>query len=321
MFFRLFSFKKAGIQHLLVPVFLFLLASCNIPRMVDRFQYRSMQREGFCVRTIHHHDAKQLIHYSLKEGKPKVLLLTGYGASGPGQYLQTVKLLKDSCSLIIPDLLSFGHSTYSGNNHSISTQVEHLKSALDSLNIHDSLIVVGNSYGGIVGAYFAEAYPNLVKKYVAYDSPLCEYRRAYADSVAMAMGLPDVEHILSPAHENELRKALTVIYTNPPKIPRFVLRQATESAVPLRDSQLLWIKWLSANEIGLNDHSFNIQCHVYLLWGQNDRLVPVSACYAISKRLSVKPNRIIIRSTWSHAGNVEFPDEFAEVMMRIVREN
>jgi abhydrolase domain-containing protein 6 len=77
-------------------------------------------------------------------------------------------------------------------SYTVDAQVEHVKSILDSLNIQEPVLLIGNSYGGIVSAYFAEKYPELVKMLVIYDSPVNEYHLSYADSLASSMDVPSV---------------------------------------------------------------------------------------------------------------------------------
>ncbi len=260
------------------------------------------------------------MHYS-NNGKPKLMMLHGYGASGISQYFRTSIQLNESYDLILPDLLYCGKSIGDSLDYSIGAQVRHIKTILDSLLINESITVVGNSYGGIVAAYFAENYPLLVSKLVIYDSPVNNYSMAYADSLAQAMQVPSVKELLSPTTICENRKSLDLIFHDQPYIPRFLRRQMIKyGSIPARQAQLQLLDYLMANEEKFNGHYFNWHMPVYICWGEYDVLIPMSTCDAIIARYKIPKERVHIFHDAAHAVNVEYPKEFVTYVKSVMHQ-
>src|SRR5687767_7724293 len=99
----------------LTAVALVATMSCNFLKIVDRKQVKKFNREGITAYTFTTADgARHYAHCTATTGKPRLMLLHGYGASGVGQYYRTALELQEDYDLILPDLLYCGHST--GNN-------------------------------------------------------------------------------------------------------------------------------------------------------------------------------------------------------------
>ncbi|MBX7051371.1 MAG: alpha/beta hydrolase [Flavobacteriales bacterium] len=307
-------------------LFLILLSigtfSCNVLKVVDRKQEKRFSKEemplvqfrdGRVIRSVHVRNT----------GRPKIMLLHGYGASGIGQYYRTALDLNADYDLILPDLLYCGKSRgdESEESYTIAAQVEHLKIMLDSLNVHEPMLVIGNSYGGIVASYFAEKYPEWVNKLVIYDSPVNEYRLSYADSLAHRMEVPSVLELLSPTNIHENRKSLDIVFYDQPYIPRFLRRQMVKyGSVPARPSQLKLLEHLIQHETAYNEHFFQWKMPVYVCWGQYDELIPMQTCRAVMKRYQIPEHRLHVFPHTAHAANVEYPEAFIEYVRSLMNE-
>ncbi|MFM9984931.1 MAG: alpha/beta fold hydrolase, partial [Flavobacteriales bacterium] len=264
------------------------LQSCNILKIVDHRQVAKFNKNGLQAYSFQDADGTiRYAHYS-QSNKPKIMLLHGYGASGIGQYYRTVLNLKDEFDFILPDLIYCGHSTGNGQQYSIDDQVEHLHKILDSLHCDENFVLMGNSYGGIVASYFAEKYPDRVKKLVIYDSPVNFYTLKYADSLAHSLGVESVRNLLSPLNVRENKIAFDLVFHDQPYVPRFLRRQMIKyGTLPVRDNQIKLLENLIQQEKAMNDHTFRWKMPVYLAWGEFDRLIPMSTCTQIAEKYDI----------------------------------
>lgn len=303
--------------------FLFILffSSCNLLKVADRKQEKRFRREEMPLHVFYDGNIRRAIHYS-DQNREKVVLIHGYGSSGIGQYYRSAIALNDHFDVILPDLLYCGKSTGDSVNFSIDAQVEHVQSLLDSIHVDEPVYLIGNSYGGIVAAYFADKYPRRVKKLVIYDSPVNEYRLSYADSLAKSMNVPSLKELLAPTTIFENKKSLDLVFYDQPYIPRFLRRQMVKyGSIPARTMQLKLLDHLIANEKPYNDHYFEWKMPVHLCWGEHDQLIPLSTCKAIMARYNIPQQQLHIFPDAAHAPNVEHPDEFVNYVIQVVREN
>ncbi|MFN0031900.1 MAG: alpha/beta fold hydrolase [Flavobacteriales bacterium] len=295
--------------------------SCNLLRVVDNHQHRKFDRKGIDPYTFKSDSGTHHVQYC-GNGKPKLMLLHGYGASGVGQYYRTALALRNEYDLILPDLLYCGRSSGDSLDFSIQAQVQHIKLMLDSLHIAEPIAVLGNSYGGVVAAFFAEKYPELVNKLVIYDSPVCCYTSAYADSLAHTLGVESVRNLLSPLDVRENKISLDLVFHDQPYIPTFLRKQMVKyGSKPAAPVQVKLLEWLIENEDELNTHIFSWQCPVYVVWGEFDILIPTTTRDALVSRYNIPPARVCTFSNAAHAANVEFPDQFVVYLKTIMNEN
>jgi pimeloyl-ACP methyl ester carboxylesterase len=297
---------------------LLLLGSCNLLKIVDRKQEKRFRREEMPLHVFREGNIRRSVHASDKD-RAKLVLVHGYGASGIGQYYRSAIELNEHCDVILPDLLYCGKSTGDGVDYSIGAQVEHLRLLLDSLKVDEPVYLIGNSYGGIVSAYFADRYPEKVKKLVIYDAPVNAYRLSYADSLAKSLKVPSVFELLAPTNIDENKKSLDLVFFDQPYIPRFLRRQMVKyGSVPARPTQLNLLNHLTEREKQFNEYYFNWKMPVYLCWGEYDRLIPLETCYAIMQRYQIPAHRLHIFKDAAHAPNVEYPAEFVKYVLGVM---
>jgi pimeloyl-ACP methyl ester carboxylesterase len=306
---------KSAILLLLFSCF---IGACNVLKIVDRKQEKRYDKRGIQLYRFKDDKAQHAVHYS-NNGKKKLMMIHGYGASGIGQYFRSGLDLSKEYDVILPDLLYCGKSTGDGVDFSIDSQVEHLHLILDSLHIHEPIVVIGNSYGGIVAAYFAEKYPELVRKLVIYDAPINDYTSAYADSLALSLGVPSLKELLAPTCISENKISLDMVFYKQPYVPRFVRRQMVKyGSVPARPTQLKLLDHLIANEANMNAHFYDWKMPVYLFWGDHDMLIPMTTYSGIKNRYKIPDENCVVFEKAAHAINVENPEKFVQQVRAIM---
>jgi pimeloyl-ACP methyl ester carboxylesterase len=248
-------------------------------------------------------------HFDSK--KKTLLLIHGYQGGAIAQWSPNVEELSKHFNIIAPDLNCHG-STYFRSDFSIEMQVD-LVNELLLINkekwANENLIVIGSSYGGLVGARFAEKYSEKVKAYVSYDGLTGCFNKAFTDSIAMSVGAKDAIALLNPTTGKELKKLASL--EKPVRIPSFILNQVAEQHFKVRRlSKIALLEYLNNHEAELNNHTFQWKCPVYLVWGQNDKIIPLSTANCLKQKYQIPDDRVFVYPKAGHIINMQNPKAF-----------
>ena len=243
--------------------------------------------------------------------KKTLLLIHGYQGGAIAQWSPNVKELSKYFNIIAPDLNCHGR-TYFSSDYSIEMQADLVNEMLQFNNekwANENLIVIGSSYGGLVGARFAEKYPEKVKAYVSYDGLTGCFNKAFTDSVAMSVGAKDAVALLNPTTGKELKELASL--EKPIHIPSFILNQVAEQHFSVgRDKKIALLNYLNEHEAELNKHTFQWKCPVYLVWGENDKIIPLSTANCLRQKYQIPDDRVIVFPEAGHIINMQNPKAF-----------
>lgn len=248
-------------------------------------------------------------HFDSK--KQTLLLIHGYQGGAIAQWSPNVEELSKHFNIIAPDLNCHG-STYFRSDFSIEMQVD-LVNELLLINkeqwANENLIVIGSSYGGLVGARFAEKYPEKVSAYVSLDGLTGCFNRAHTDSVARSVGAKDAVALLNPTTANEVRKLTSL--DKPNRVPGFILNQVAEGHFLVRrEHKIALLEYLNSHEAELNNHTFQWKCPVYLVWGENDKIIPLATANCLKQKYQIPDNRVFVYPKTGHILNMQNPKAF-----------
>ena len=247
----------------------------------------------------------------LDSKKKTLLLIHGYQGGAIAQWSPNVEELSKHFNIIAPDLNCHG-STYFRSDYSIEMQVN-LVNELLLVNkeqwANENLIVIGSSYGGLVGARFAEKYPEKVSAYVSLDGLTGCFNRAYTDSIANSVGAKDAVALLNPTTANEVRKLTSL--DKPNRIPNFILNQVAEQHFKIkREHKIALLEYLNKHESELNNHTFQWKCPVYLVWGENDKIIPLSSANCLRQKYQIPEDHVFVYPKTGHIPNMQNPKAF-----------
>jgi pimeloyl-ACP methyl ester carboxylesterase len=243
--------------------------------------------------------------------KKTLLLIHGYQGGAIAQWSPNVEELSKHFNIIAPDLNCHGR-TYLRSDFSIEMQVGLVNEMLlfsKEKWANENLIVIGSSYGGLVGARFAEKYAEKVSAYVSYDGLTGCFNKAFTDSVAMSVGAKDAVALLNPKTGKELKKLASL--EKPIHIPSFILNQVAEQHFSVgRDKKIALLNYLNEHEAELNKHTFQWKCPVYLVWGENDKIIPLSTANCLRQKYQIPDDRVIVFPEAGHIINMQNPKAF-----------
>ena len=105
-----------------------------------------------------------------KNGQP-IIFIHGTGSASHAWEKQYSFLSKFNFRIIGVDLRGHGKSPNNGGLCFIEDHVNDLKETLDSTGLNSPVIIVGHSFGSVIGIKFAEKYPLLVDKLLLASLP------------------------------------------------------------------------------------------------------------------------------------------------------
>jgi pimeloyl-ACP methyl ester carboxylesterase len=293
----------------------------NLIRFVERQRTRKWDRSEIHYKRFSNEQGDHSVYARIK-GKPKLVLIHGFGASALLQWYDVARILKNDYDIIALDLLCSGSSTVANGDYSVKAQVEHIRFTLDQLGIEEEVILCGNSYGGLVSAHFANTYPDRIKHFILYDAPAKFYSINYADGIAKDLGLGGLDNLLMPQGPEEMKASLKVIYHEVPYLPDFLLNAAFEEPLmEQRKEQKKLLDELIQNEQFYQEIHYRLPMRISIIWGEYDRLIPMSTATQLKALLGVPDDRFVIIPNAAHAANMEMPKEFCKVLNDLITKN
>ena len=293
--------------------------SFNIIKILERQRSRKWNRSG--IKYFQFED-EQAVHavYASNTGKEKMLLIHGFGANGLLQWYDAARILNADYDVIITDLLGSGTTFMKQEGYTIKDQVEHLKATIDFLGVNEKIIVVGNSYGGLVASHFAHYYPDYVSKLVIYDAPAKHYQLSYANQIAATMGLNNIEQLLIPPTPEVMKQSLKIIYHKVPYIPDFIFEAMFQEPDHVQRAHQ---KKLLDHLIGFEKYyqvmDYQFKVPIYLIWGEYDLLIPLTTAFALKEEYNIPDERMAIIPNAAHAANMELPKEFCKALRELIK--
>lgn len=199
--------------------------------------------------------------------KPSILILHGWGLRG-SIYDGVKKLLeKEGFKVFIPDLPGFGEEPLRSSTMMLDDYVSFVDEFLKA-NKTTQFIIIGHSFGGRVALKYAFKYPERVNKLVLAGTPVIRssvLKRKISRMVSIAGG--KIFRFLPKTTKDFLRKFLYFLIGEWDYYKAGPLKQVFKNIIS--EDLVFYAK--------------NIKTPVLLVWGENDRVVPVSDMKKIAK--------------------------------------
>lgn len=255
------------------------------------------------------------VHYR-DEGKPgeplPIVLIHGTGAS-LHTWEPMVAALKDTYRVITLDIPAFG---LTGPNprrdYSSAFYTLFMQDFLKALGV-DSCMMGGNSLGGSIAWNYALAYPESVKKLILIDAGGYP---AEAKSMPVAFRIartPVLKYLLNYLGARSLAvKSVENVYADPSKVRPEVVDRYYDLYLREGNRQALLDRMATSfhPETYLEIHT--LQMPTLILWGEEDKLIPVENAYRFQKDL---PNdTMVILQNLGHVPMEEDPKATTDVV-------
>ena len=254
---------------------------------------------------------------------PVVLLIHGLGHSTHGWRKNFAPLAADGYRVMAVDLPGFGYSDNPGD----LTLEQYTDFIRDWLDLHclEWAAVVGNSLGGLIAASFAARHPERLRALVLADAAGFGSRLSWPLRLATLAPSALVTRRTGPS-ARQVRRALKLVYHDAVRIEDEEVERIRELAVlPGNRDTFVRIGRGGAGlfkgmrpALGLGDLPVEIIVPTLVLWGRNDRVVPVS--HAQKVIAACRDAELTIFENCGHCPMMEVPDQFNERVSRFLNE-
>ena len=251
---------------------------------------------------------------------PVVLLLHGLGHSTHGWRKVIGPIAEAGYRVMAVDLPGFGYSDKPGG-YSLEGYVDFVRAWLD-LHCVERAAVVGNSMGGAVAAAVAGMAPERVGAAVLVDPG--GFGREVTWMLRIA-GLRMVRGLLGIRFTpRRVRHALRVVFCDPSLIEAEDVQRIVElSELPGSRAAFLEIAHQAIGlrglrpGLGLGDIPGGITAPTLLVWGDRDRVIPVS--HAELAHAAIAGSEVVILDRCGHCPQLESPDRFVRAVVPFLR--
>jgi pimeloyl-ACP methyl ester carboxylesterase len=246
---------------------------------------------------------------------PPVLFVHGLGGCWQN-WLENLPDLARDHRVIAVDLPGFGASEMPAQPVSLSLYARTLDAVCAELDV-DAAAVVGNSMGGFAAAELAIAYPQRVERLVLVSAAGLHIADLHLDRVLAGLAMTRVDlvagvygrwvaaHAEAVAKRSRLRRLIFAgIARHPEAVPwPLVAEQAQGFGRPA------FLPALRAmTNYPLRDRLTEIACPTLVVWGANDRLVPVRDADAFTELIC--DARKVVYADTGHVPMLEQPARF-----------
>jgi pimeloyl-ACP methyl ester carboxylesterase len=258
----------------------------------------------------------------LGDGSPLVFV---HGLSGSWQnWLEQLPVFAQRHRVIAVDVPGFGHSEMPAEKITIPGYARTLDALCGELGV-DAAAFIGNSMGGFIGAELAISFPQRVERLVLVSAAGLSIEDMRSDRGLATMRR--LENLLAfysgwiatksdtVARRPRLRRAvLWMVASHPDRLP------APLAAEQLRGSgKPGFIDAVDAlTDYPIRARLGEISCPTLVVWGRNDRLVPVRDA-AEFERLIPNARKLIFEDT-GHVAMLERPERFNAALEEFLSE-
>lgn len=261
------------------------------------------------------------VHYLRAGEGPTVLLVHGLGTSVVTWRQNVDPLVSAGYRVLALDLPGHGDSDKPRDlSYDPVAGAELLRHFLQSQDVQQASLV-GSSAGGLVVSLFALAYPEQVEKMVLVAPGGLGRRVSWVLRLMSVPGLGELIYHPKLQNDNDLSRQL---FFQPPPFLEDVLREMSRVR-NLPGSRRATLKGVrsSVNLFGQRQRRYilhrlkGLSKPMMTVWGEEDRILPVSHAATVRRELPQTIVRVIPRcGHWPH---MERAEEFNELLIRFLR--
>jgi 2-hydroxy-6-oxonona-2,4-dienedioate hydrolase len=253
-----------------------------------------------------------LIRYIDTQSKGKsVLLIHGLGGSIESWINNIDTLSTKQLRVIAIDLPGFGSSDKPQINYTINFYTKFVAKFINYLKILSPISIVGSSLGGHIAAEVAIHYYKIVYKLVLV-SPAGVLPISFGGTPALLK----YTNILKARTIQEVKRALAYVDDN--SIDETYARKVYHKlSMPGAKEAFLSALSGSARSARLNRRLHKIKAHTLLIWGKEDRIIPVKF---IEPFIKMKNCRLILLENCGHRPYVDKAEFFNNIVADFIND-
>jgi pimeloyl-ACP methyl ester carboxylesterase len=244
------------------------------------------------------------------KGEP-VLLLHGFGAD-KDNWPRFARYLTKMYRVVAPDLPGFGESTkIMSEKYTIQIQVKRVHEFVQKIGMK-KFHIAGNSMGGLISGIYAATYPDDVLSLGLFDPGGVADREQSHLSQALQKGF----NPLVVEKPRDYQRLLDYVFAKQPFIPGPVKTYLGKIAA---GNQHLCKMVFTEENPGdqLERIMMKIRAKTLIIWGDEDRIFPVSSAEVLGK--GIKNSRVVILKGCGHLPMFEQPGKTARLYLEFIK--
>ncbi len=255
-------------------------------------------------------------YWDNRKNLPVIVLLHGFGATTKYQWFKQVEILSENYRLILPNLIHFGRTVTKKENISLADQVQMVEQLLVHLQVEE-FILMGISYGGLVGIELTQKERFRIKQLIIIDSPIKFMLEEDIAMVCQRFKVKSVEELFVPESPKGLKKLWHLSSGKKIYLPDFIFTEFynrmyagnKESKRKLMQNLISSLKEFSA-------HEYTFKVRTILIWGDDDLVVPVQRGRLLNQYLANSEMHIIKKG--GHMVNLNKAEEFNQILQKVL---
>ncbi|KAK9287172.1 hypothetical protein L1049_015583 [Liquidambar formosana] len=248
-----------------------------------------------------------------KQNKPALVLLHGFAVDGILTWQFQVPSLTSKYAVYVPDLLFFGGSHTDRAERSTEFQAECVAKGLMKLGV-ERCMVVGFSYGGMIGFKMAKLYPDLVESMVVSCSVLALTESITADCLER-IGFNCWSDFLLPNSAEGIKVMLSIGSCKLPWLPNCFYEDYLEVMFNHRKEKGQLLEALVIKDKDFTVPHFSQRIH--LLWGENDKIFNMESAHNLKRQLGDKTTLKSIEKA-GHLAQLDRPCVYNRCLKKIL---
>ncbi len=253
---------------------------------------------------------------------PVLLLIHGMAGSS-ATWRAIIPLLSKNYRVIAPDLLGHGESAKPRGDYSLGAFAVFLRDLLDELGV-DRATVIGQSLGGGIAMQFAHQHRDYCERLALIGSGGLGPDLSPLLRILSAPGAEFVLPVVAPQPVlnlgNKLGRWLTSAGIQAPRAGEMWYAYSSLSDARTRQAFLRTLRsvvdYRGQSVSALNKIHLTAGLPTLLIWGENDRIIPVAHAYAAHDALA--GSRLEVLKGIGHFPHAEAPAAVADILKNFV---
>ena len=245
----------------------------------------------------------------LEHGPPDgktLILLHGIGASAE-RWSRVIPTISKYFHVIVPDIVGFGYSDKPTVEYTMDFFLDFFNGFLDDLNVQ-KMNIIGSSFGGHLATEFAIRFNRKIEKMVlASPAGMMRTSTPILDGYIMAALYPTYDNAFKAFRE----MAIDPDAVNEEIVMDFVNRMRLPNAKYAFMSTLLGMRYAPK----LQGRLAEILSPTLLIWGDNDRMIPVQFAKEYEE---IPDSELVVIKNCGHTPYVEKPMTFNKLVLKFL---
>ncbi len=231
-----------------------------------------------------------------KSQEKTILILHGWGSSSQKWQKIGDMLSKKGFSVIIPDFPGFGKNCDPPIPWNVDDYVNWVKEFTNNKKL-ENFFLLGHSFGGRVAIKFTVKYPKKVQKLILVSSAGIKPKTSRLNFLSVAKKFKNIPGFLV------IRK---IFY-------KYILRKTDY----LKVKGVMKETFKKIIKEDLIHYFSQIKASTLIIWGDKDKLTPISDAHIINKQ--IKNSKLEILKNIGHAPHLKCPEKLSEIISKFLK--